>query len=502
MNARDLALLSSRTDGGAIAAPSLGLTAKYQSLFVIGRGGMGSVEAALELDTSDQGERTFRRVVALKRLLPDSARDRRRVEMFLREARLATMLDHPNIVRALDYGEVDGELFLALEYIEGQPLSRVLRALSESGGEFGTALTAFVMAQVCEGLHAAHELRDGSGAALALVHRDVSPQNVMLGYDGSVRLLDFGVAKINTESATKTGEVKGKTAYMSPEQAMGDAVDRRSDLFSVGALIFECITLRRMWGDGTDMDVIRKLALELPPQLDTAKHGAPAELVALHSGLVARSVAERPASALEVATRLRALVPQDLDAAASLRELLAERFGDQAAEWRERLTASLEEITPDHARELRDSLPSRRPSNGVATVAHGRPRSRGRRSLPWLLSGALALAGLGAWRAATSARTAPASSTPSSTSRSSTSETAPSISSTPAPTSSVALTATARTSETAISTSAAPSRRRPASLAAPPTGARPPLAPPAASTVPVAATPSAKPPAPVDDHPF
>ena len=226
----------------------------------------------------------YERVVALKRLLPDAARDKRRVEMFLREAKLAKLLDHPNVVRAFDYGEIDGELFLAMEYVEGQALSRVLKALADEEGELGASLTAHVLAEVCEGLHAAHELRDEEGQPLNLVHRDVSPQNVMLGYDGHVRLLDFGVAKIEAESVTKTGEVKGKTAYMSPEQAMGDVIDRRSDLFGVGAVLFECLALRRMWGDGTDMDVIRKLALEKPPRLEDAVPSAPrAAMCSLHA---------------------------------------------------------------------------------------------------------------------------------------------------------------------------------------------------------------------------
>ena len=152
MTARDLATSSSRTRAagprsGPAAPPAL--AAKYRSLFVIGRGGMGTVEAALEVG-SGGGEEAYQRIVALKRLLPDSARDTRRVEMFLREARLAAMLDHPNVVRAFDYGEIDGELFLALEYIEGQPLSRVLRALADGGSELGVALTAHVLAEVCE----------------------------------------------------------------------------------------------------------------------------------------------------------------------------------------------------------------------------------------------------------------------------------------------------------------------------------------------------------------
>lgn len=372
------------------------LASRYRSLFVIGRGGMGSVEAALEV--GDDTAETYQRVVALKRLLPDAARDKRRAEMFLREARLAKLLDHPNVVRAFDYGEIDGELFLAMEYVEGQPLSRVLRTLAEAGEELPVAVACYVLAEVCEGLHAAHELRDAEGRALNLVHRDVSPQNVMLGYDGHVRLLDFGVAKIETENVTKTGEVKGKTAYMSPEQAMGETLDRRSDLFGVGAMLFECLALRRMWGAGTDMEIIRKLALEEPPPLEDAAKDAPEPLRALYTRLVARDAKDRPATAHDVATALIALVPGGKDAAArELSALLDRHFATYAAEQRKRLSTSLDEVAPEQAAELRASaVPTLAPPPSVPAVAtvNAEPSPRPRRSpLPWIV-GAAALAGV------------------------------------------------------------------------------------------------------------
>lgn len=299
MTARDLATSSSRTlaASSALSSPSSrsaaasgravpsALAGRYRSLFVIGRGGMGTVEAALEVHRDHEVGETpeahdYDRVVALKRLLPD-ARDARRVEMFLREARLAAMLDHPNVVRAFDYGETDGELFLAMEYVEGQALSRVLRALSEAKVELGVSLTAHVLAEVCEGLHAAHELRDEKGQALSLVHRDVSPQNVMLAYDGHVRLLDFGVAKIEAESVTKTGEVKGKSAYMSPEQAMGlvDQLDGRADLFSVGAMMHALITGHRINNGRTEQEALVMAATKPVPSVARLAPHLPIELI-------------------------------------------------------------------------------------------------------------------------------------------------------------------------------------------------------------------------------
>jgi serine/threonine-protein kinase len=319
---------------------------------------MGSVEVALEV-RGREGER----VVALKRLLPEGARDSRHKEMFLREARLAALLAHPNVVHAFAFGELAGELFIAMEYIEGEPLSHVLRAAQTSGRRLAPALVAFLLAQVCDGLHAAHELRDDGvqGLPLHVVHRDVSPHNVMIAYDGHVKLLDFGVAKFDaagSASETRTGEVKGKMAYMSPEQALGERLDRRSDLFSVGALLFECLTGERMWGSGTDLEVMRRLALERPPRLDAVLLNAPPALVELHASLVAREPDKRPASARQVAEELRMFAAASAASPDSepVRKLMQSLFARQAEARRALLTASLERVAPSTVESLRRSL--------------------------------------------------------------------------------------------------------------------------------------------------
>ncbi|HEX4513012.1 MAG TPA: serine/threonine-protein kinase, partial [Polyangiaceae bacterium] len=174
------------------------LLGRYQPLFVIGRGGMGTIEVAAESSGA---------VVALKRMNP-GVRDRRHADMFLREARLATLLNHENVVHAFAFGEQDGELLIAMEYVEGETLASLLSVAS-----LPLDVATYVLAEMCEGLHAAHELKDVAGAPLGVVHRDVSPQNLMLSYAGQVKVLDFGVAKLESHQLTKTGEVKGKTAY-------------------------------------------------------------------------------------------------------------------------------------------------------------------------------------------------------------------------------------------------------------------------------------------------
>jgi hypothetical protein len=398
---------------------------RYRSLFLLGRGGMGRIEVALERS----GSGTSERIVALKRLLPESARDPRRKEMFLREARLGALLAHPNVVRAFAFGEIYDELFLAMEYVEGESLSRVLTAIHDNGRTLGAALTCHVLAEACEGLHAAHELAGPDGKALNVVHRDVSPQNVMIAYDGQVKLLDFGVAKLDTaEHQTRTGEVKGKMAYMSPEQALGDKLDRRSDLFSIGAVLFECLTGQSMWGAGTDVELMRKLALEQPPLLDSADaHVAPG-LAALHARLVAREPRLRPGTAREVADALRALGAglEARDATASLVSLMTELFGRAAAERRALLAQALDREAPSRAEALRRTLEPgavlRQPSMAEPVLVIAPPIARKSRRGA-IVAGAIlatvaagsAVVGAGARRAPESTAIAPALSAPSTT---------------------------------------------------------------------------------------
>ena len=196
------------------------------------------------------------------------------------------------------------------------------------------------------------------GHPLNVVHRDVSPQNVMIAYEGHVKILDFGVAKFETGGhETRTGEVKGKMAYMSPEQALGEKLDRRSDLFSVGAVLFESLTGRRMWGAGTDMEVMRRLALEDPPRLDEAMPDAPPALVALHARLVAHDPESRPDTAKDVADELRAYSSSwPAPDTAAVRATMQRLFEAEALARRERLTESLQQAAPTRVESLRKTL--------------------------------------------------------------------------------------------------------------------------------------------------
>ncbi len=313
---------------------------RYRVLFPLGRGGMGSVEVALE----EQG--AFRRIVALKTMLTEASRDQRQQEMFLREARLARMLNHPNVVHAFAAGAEEERLYICMEYVEGTSLSLLLARARDLEGGLPPALTAYLLAELCDGLHAAHELRDEEGKSLGVVHRDVSPHNVMVAYSGHVKVLDFGIAKIDESKLTHTGEVKGKTAYMAPEQALGEELDRRSDLFAVGAILYECVAAVRMWGPGSDVEVMRRLALDEAPRLADTVPDAPKELAELQARLVARDPSGRPATAAEVADALRRYLATCSPRAdeAALRATMQRLFELEAAQRRHQLTRALEGV--------------------------------------------------------------------------------------------------------------------------------------------------------------
>jgi eukaryotic-like serine/threonine-protein kinase len=229
---------------------------KYRLIASLGRGGMADVYLAVV-----SGPAGFNKLQVLKLLRPHLAPEPEFVTMFLDEARLAARLNHPNVVQTNEVGEANGGYFIAMEYLEGQPLSRVIR---EAPQDILLRITADALA----GLHYAHELADYDGTPLEVVHRDASPHNIFVGYDGQVKLVDFGIAKASTSSSdTMVGMIKGKVAYMSPEQASGTKVDRRSDVFSMGIVLWEALARRRIWAEKSDLQIIHDLALGVIPVL-------------------------------------------------------------------------------------------------------------------------------------------------------------------------------------------------------------------------------------------
>ena len=249
------------------------------------------------------------RLVVLKRILPTNAENPRFVRLFLDEAKLAAGLDHPHIAKVYDTGNIDGAYYFTMEYIHGQDVRTVLRRTDRQDKKFPIRHAVHIARDVASALHYAHERRGPSGALLGLVHRDVSPSNVLVGYDGSTKLVDFGVAKAATSSTkTRTGALKGKISYMSPEQARGGAVDRRSDLFALGIVLWEMVTTTRLFKAENDLATIQMIIHTTPPPPSSLNPECPPALEKIILRALAPTAEARYQTAAEMQRDLDALV--------------------------------------------------------------------------------------------------------------------------------------------------------------------------------------------------
>lgn len=228
---------------------------RYELLHPLGIGGMAEVFKGRAL-----GPGGFARDVVIKRILPAYADDPEFIRMFIDEAKLLGLLHHPNIVDVYDFGEDDGVLFLALEYVEGPSLSRILRTLRASSRKAPAPIVAYIAREVCRALDHVHQLRDRDGRPLDAIHRDVTPSNVIITRTGAVKLLDFGVSTFkNAVQITKTGTVKGKPAYLAPEQLEGKPIDGRVDLFALGIVMHEMLSLQHLFAGDSDLGTVKKI---------------------------------------------------------------------------------------------------------------------------------------------------------------------------------------------------------------------------------------------------
>jgi len=268
---------------------------------------MGVVYLALA-----QGPGGFAKLKVLKRLRPDLLEEPGAVQMFLEEGRLSARLHHPNVVQTNEVGFDGKHYFLEMEYLEGQSLSALTRRADRVGMPgFPLALAVYALAQTLAGLHYAHELTDHDGSPLSVVHRDVSPHNVFVTYDGQVKVLDFGIAKAaGSASETKTGFIKGKVTYMAPEQVARKAVDRRADVFAVGVMLWEALAGRRLWGDLDDFEIFLKLRSEDIPSQKSARADVPDVLEAI----CMRALARDPESRFPTAAAMQSALEEWLDA--------------------------------------------------------------------------------------------------------------------------------------------------------------------------------------------
>jgi serine/threonine protein kinase len=248
----------------------------------------------------------FQRFVGIKRLHPNLAREPEFVQMFLDEARLAARIHHPNVVPILEIGTGEHGYYIVMEYVEGDTLAQLIARAAEAGRRIPVHVASRILVDVLAGLHAAHELADDDGTALGIVHRDVSPQNILIGVDGSARLTDFGVARATSQlSTTRTGQLKGKLAYMAPEQAReAKDIDRRADLFAAGVVLWEALEGRRLFRGNGDADTLNKVLNEPIPRLRDAVPAVPAELEAVLEGALDRDRTKRFATAAAFADAL------------------------------------------------------------------------------------------------------------------------------------------------------------------------------------------------------
>jgi serine/threonine-protein kinase len=301
---------------------------RYRLLQQLGAGGMAVVWRAV-ID----GPEGFAREVVIKRVLPELGRSDEFVRMLLGEARLSARLRHPGIVQVHELGQVDGEYFLAMEYVEGSDLVTIAEKCRDRQMPLPIGLACFIAREVAAALAYAHELKDDEGRPLCVVHRDVSPSNVMVSSAGVVKLLDFGIAKAADHfrrERTQTGVLKGKLSYLSPEQAEGEELDPRSDLFALGIVLHECLTNRRLFSGGDELKTLRLVREAAVSQPSAARPEVPPELDAVVAKMLARRREDRYANGHEIVEALAPFVHRFEGNAVRLRSFARELTGGSA----------------------------------------------------------------------------------------------------------------------------------------------------------------------------
>ena len=319
---------------------------KYTLLKQLATGGMAELFLARA-----EGIEGFSKLVVLKRILPHRAADAKYVRMFLAEARLVATLDHPNIAHVYDIGIEDNEYFFAMEFVHGQDVRRILQRSPERRLRIEHAL--HIATGLCAGLHFAHEARSADGSSLAIVHRDVSPHNVLVSYDGMVKLVDFGVAKVATGSGeTREGMIKGKYGYLSPEQALAEPLDRRSDVFAIGILLWEMTVGRRLYKINGELATLQRIVYADAPRPSKLVAHYPPDLEQIVMKALNRARDERyqTAQELQVDLELYAANHRLVVSSVSMSQEMQQIFAPQIEAWRQAERAGLS--LADHVVEL------------------------------------------------------------------------------------------------------------------------------------------------------
>ncbi len=362
--------------------PGYRLDGRYELLYPYAQGGMATVWVARV-----QGKHGFEKLVAVKTILPHLASNKGFRDMFLDEAAIASRIRHPNVADIVDLGEEEGTLYMVIEWINGDSWSKLYAAVQAAGQPFPIHLLLRIAADACAGLHAAHELCDENGARLDVVHRDVSPQNVLVTIGGVTKVIDFGIAKALDRSAeaTQTGMLKGKAQYMAPEQVRSKNVDRRADIWAIGTILYHYLSGRLPYAGKSDLATLRALdAAKPPPPLPAT---VPPQVVSVVMTALAPSLDQRFQSALEMQRALEAAIPQPVtttDVAAFMAEHLQERIEGRRKDLADAIT-ELEAASgkPKPARTRKISLQElARPP--ILDQVLGRPRAGDSSAMPQL----------------------------------------------------------------------------------------------------------------------
>ena len=317
---------------------------KYEVLRPLAVGGMGELHLVRAQDPDRAG-----RLLVVKRLHPKLAIDPDFVQMFLDEAHIASTLHHPNVVEVYEVGQEAGQYYMAMEHLHGHDLRDAMGRVATwnttmRSAPMRTDQALSIARAVSAGLHYSHERTDAEGKLLGIVHRDVSPHNVFLTYDGDVKIVDFGVAKANTRlSRTRTGALKGKVSYMAPEQAKGEPLDRRSDLFCIGILLWEMTTGRRLYRRRTELDTLNAVVDSRPPRPSRLVANYPRDLENLVMKTLARSRDDRWSTAGELVDAIDELARRQrlVLGPPAVSTLMATTFGDELAAWRTAQSAGI-----------------------------------------------------------------------------------------------------------------------------------------------------------------
>ncbi len=309
---------------------------RYQLLKKLATGGMAQIYLGRQV-----GLEGFEKLMVVKRILPHLAENDDFITMFLDEARIAARLNHPNIVQIFDLGAQDESFFIAMEYIHGEDVRRVWKRAEQAGRPVPVPMVLRIVIEACAGLDYAHKKADQSGRPLNIVHRDISPQNILVSFEGHVKIVDFGIAKAADQATvTRSGVLKGKYSYMSPEQAAGKAIDHRSDIFAVGVVLYELLTQTRLFKRGNDIQTLNAVtACEVvPPSQVSAR--CPLDLDSIVMRALARDRADRYEEArllqadLEEWLLAHKLPSSSVHLAAFMQEIYADRLAREAEEGR------------------------------------------------------------------------------------------------------------------------------------------------------------------------